>query len=164
MNRQLKLIRPNPTRLRLPGILLHSMSALITEGKSPGELLKKRSTVKLTNLTKEILLVRLSHGGVAQVDPLLAQNWPEIRPRTKTTRHSVLAEGKVLVRQNLTGILMGFLPPESGEYLYIVSKEVAERFPYREDLLYPSKPSHTSTGYVVYLCWTDEMALPPSLD
>lgn len=120
--------------------------------------------MKLINLTKETLLVRLSHGGVARVEPLLAQDWPEIRPRTKTSKCSALAEGEVLVRQNLTGILTGFLPPESGEDLYIVSKEVAERFPYRKDLLYPSEPSHTSTGYVVTLCRADEIALPPNLD
>jgi len=120
--------------------------------------------MKLINLTKETLLVRLSHGGVARVEPLLAQNWPEIRPRTKTIKCSALADGEVLIQQNLTGILMGFLPPEFGEDLYIVSKEVAERFPYREDLLYPSEPSHTPTGCVVCLRRADEIALPPSLN
>lgn len=120
--------------------------------------------MKIINLTKEALLVRLSHGGSTRVEPMLAQDWPEIRPRTRTSKYSTLADGEILVRQNLTGILMGFLPPESGEDLYIVSKEVAERFPYREDLLYPSEPSHTSAGYVVYLCRADEMALPSNLD
>ena len=120
--------------------------------------------MKLINLTRETLLVRLSNGDIARVEPLLAQDWPEVTPRTRTIRCRALAEGEVLVRQNLTGILTGFLPPESGEDLYIVSKEVAERFPYREDLLYPSDASHTSTESVVRLCRADEIALPPSLD